>query len=96
MQNNPMRKQVFDFIVNFKAAHDGNSPSFCDIKQACGLRSKNSVSYHMVKLVKAGTIEYDGQRMIAVTGGRWKEPADLTPAFPWSRYERNTALLDHR
>lgn len=48
----------YDFIYNYIIAKK-YSPSFEEIKEACGLRSKASVSVHLCKLKELGYIDYD-------------------------------------
>jgi len=75
--NNPMRKQVFDFIVTFKQEHNGNSPTIIEIAEACGFASKNTAHFYLGILEKNGLISrpfFGASRMIEVTGGTWNPP----------------------
>ena len=75
---NPAKSnEVYEFILKFKMEHDGNSPSFKDINQACGFKSVSTTSYYIDKLVKRGLITFDGSksRMIEVIGGQWNAPS---------------------
>lgn len=76
---NPAKSnEVYEFILKFKAEHDGNSPSFKDINQACGFKSVSTTSYYIDQLVERGLIkcEYEHKsRMIEVVGGQWNAPS---------------------
>lgn len=65
------------FILEFKIAHDGNSPSMRDIVDA-ELATSTSVARDMLRrLEKAGRIQLGGAntaRMIVVPGGEWVPP----------------------
>lgn len=72
----PARKQIFNFIVKFKRAHDGNSPSLRQIADTFG-HSTSTVNYHLRLLETFGLLQLggDGQsRMISVVGGTWVAP----------------------
>ncbi len=75
----PVRLRIFDFIVQFKKEHDGNSPTNREIMDACKISSTSVVSYYLDLLVKAGLINRCGapgaSRMIEVAGGHWTVPA---------------------
>jgi SOS-response transcriptional repressor LexA len=77
--NNPVKQSVFNFIVQFKQRHDGNSPSMREIMAGCNIRSTSVVNYYLELLVKDGMIvcSEDAQRsrMISVVGGTWLAPA---------------------
>lgn len=68
-------QEVFDFIVTFKAEHDGLSPSIREIREHCHIASTSTVAYHLDKLEEVGMIEFYGDvgttRNIMVTGGEW-------------------------
>ena len=69
--------RVFDSIVDYKAAHDGNSPSNRNIMDACAISSTSVVNYHLRRLAAAGRIRLDFSlaRSIEVPGARWLPPA---------------------
>lgn len=66
--------RIFSFIVQYKADHDGNSPSILDIGRECRISSKSVVAYNLLVLEKAGKIclvRGKKSRSIEVIGGRW-------------------------
>jgi len=63
--------EVYRFVVQYKQAHDGNSPSLQEIGRACGIRSTSHVYLYLVRLADAGRIKLAGTRSIEVIGGRW-------------------------
>jgi len=67
------RKKIFEFIVNYKCAHDGQSPTVREIADGLNIPSTSVVHFHLRKLEELGTIEITaGQsRGIRVPGGRW-------------------------
>jgi SOS-response transcriptional repressor LexA len=73
----PAIERVFDFILKYKHEHDGNSPSFREIGEACGISSTAVVSYWLKRLETQGLIllpEDPGahtNRRIEVVGGCW-------------------------
>lgn len=63
---------VMDFIIAYKKAHDGNSPSIREIMVGCDISSTSTVSYHLNKLAKKGRITRSrANRSIEVKGGAW-------------------------
>jgi len=68
--------QIYDFIVSYKIAHNGNSPSIRDIGAAVYINSTSQVRYRLDLLVDAGLIRYlpDIARSIEIVGGRWIRP----------------------
>lgn len=88
---NPKTQEVFDFIVQFKTANDGNSPSVEQIKNACDITSTSVVMYYLGKLENAGKITREllvgGEigkarriRNIRVVGAKWSPPTANTVA----------------
>ena len=76
----PIHFRVYKFIVNFKKAHDGVSPSFAEIAQGCKLSSTSTVSQYLNSLVLFGMIECkygrrSKSRMISIPGARWVPPS---------------------
>jgi len=71
-----MRERLMQFIVDYKTAHDGNSPTYREMMAATGLTTTSMVAYHLEKLEQAGLIERPQQvgnsRVIEVVGGEWK------------------------
>ena len=67
-------ERILQFIIGFKRANDGNSPTLREISGACDVASTSVVRYHLGKLQRRGLIQMPkhGQcRMISVIGGRW-------------------------
>jgi SOS-response transcriptional repressor LexA len=77
--NNPAstRDRIFDFLVRYKRAHDGNSPSLREIADACHI-VLSGVHYHLTHLEKEGRIRIEGQRSrtIEIVGAAWQPPDD--------------------
>ena len=71
----PKQEKIFQFIMDFKSQHDGNSPTFREIMDGCDFSSTSVVSFHIEKLIALGRLsmrEHDnGSRMICVNGGQW-------------------------
>ena len=69
--------RLLEFIIRFKATHDGLSPSYREIMAEFnferGFRSTSEVHYHLKKLVVAGKITLGGwhRRGIMIPGGTW-------------------------
>ncbi len=72
------RKRLMQFIVDYKLAHDGNSPTYREMMRETGLSSTSMVAFHLEKLEEAGLIERPQQvgnsRVIEVVGGQWLPP----------------------
>lgn len=63
---------VLKFIVQYKIAHDGNSPSLDEISDGLGWNSKSTVHRMLSLLESEGLImRGDGARSIEVSGGRY-------------------------
>jgi hypothetical protein len=77
-----MRKQynrstVYTYICQYKAAHDGASPTLREIMQACGISSTSVARYILDDLASNDLIRLPSgiaARGIMVTGGRWIAP----------------------
>ncbi len=66
------RIAVLNFIVAFKTANDGNSPTLRDIMAATGISSTSVTAYILRGLQAKGLITVDdGFHRITVIGGRW-------------------------
>ncbi len=69
-------EEIYRFIVAFKQAHDGNSPTLREIGAGCAISSTSVVVYHLGLLAKAGRIrlcreDRSRARRIEVVGGAW-------------------------
>lgn len=71
---------VFDYIVEYKTAHDGLSPTLREIMDNCSISSTSVVSYILTQLEQEGKIVRFGQkdRAIMIPGGRWVRPRVAT------------------
>ncbi len=69
------RDLIFDYICQFKAAHDGNTPSIHDIARACHI-ARSTVDYHLRMLEREGRIVWNlhQRRAIEITGAVWLPP----------------------
>lgn len=75
----PKAKVVYNFILTYKAEHDGNSPSIREIVVGTGITSTSVVSYYLDRLVEHNmiTVDFDAPgkaRNITIPGGRWLPP----------------------
>lgn len=62
--------EIFSFIVEYKQAHDGNSPTYTEIVEATSINSTNTAWYYVQKLLKVGLMNMkDGK--LCLSGGRW-------------------------
>jgi SOS-response transcriptional repressor LexA len=64
------KDEVYDFIVEYKTKHEGNSPSFAEIMEGCQLNSTSQVNYYLDQLEIEGRIRRDGVKSIYI-GGKW-------------------------
>jgi SOS-response transcriptional repressor LexA len=64
---------IFDFIIGYKMAHDGNSPSFRQISEALGF-SLSIIDRYLNELEETGLILRDKfqARQICIVGGHWE------------------------
>lgn len=92
--HNPL--EVYRFIVDYKAQHDGNSPTIRQIQRACGVNSTSVVVSLLNNLELQGLIRRprngtDKSRNIEVVGGAWScvkvMPRSL-PRLPHGLVER--------
>ena len=67
------REDVLAYIIQYKTANDGNSPTIREIMSGCGICSTSIVSYILRDLQDEGKLRIiDGSRGIMVTGGHWE------------------------
>lgn len=68
------KEEVLNFIINFKAENDGNSPSLEEIAEGCGLPTTgtSTASYFLDRLEADGKLRHGGVRSIEVVGGEWR------------------------
>ncbi|RMD57453.1 hypothetical protein D6833_13880 [Candidatus Parcubacteria bacterium] len=66
---------LYNYIVEYKMAHDGNSPSYYDIAGALDMNT--GAVYRALRLLKArGLIDFEPRktRSIIVKGAKWIPP----------------------
>ena len=93
-RHNPL--QIYRFIVDYKAQHDGNSPTIRQIQRACGVNSTSVVVSLLNNLELQGLIRRprngtDKSRNIEVVGGTWtcvKIMPKSLPRLPHGLVER--------
>lgn len=93
-RHNPL--QIYRFIVDYKAQHDGNSPTIRQIQRACGVNSTSVVVSLLDNLELQGLIRRprngtDKSRNIEVVGGAWscvKVMPQFLPRLPHGLVER--------
>ncbi len=76
---------IYQYIINFKVEHDGNSPTIREITQGCHISSTSLANYYLGQLVDEGRIEMSdciASRKIMVKGGSWalKEMTVVNPS----------------
>lgn len=71
------RDRVYDFIVAWKKAHDGNSPSIRQLTDECNTGSTSVTAHILEKLESEGRIKVEDRqaRQIVVIGGEWRMAA---------------------
>lgn len=71
------QRRVLEFVVAYKTAHDGVSPTVREIGHELAM-VHSAVFYHLRKLEERGLVRFIGiekSRGIMVTGGRWVGPS---------------------
>lgn len=74
----PRKQQVYQFILNYKKTHDGNSPSIAEIGAHCEVNSTSTIRFYLKGLETLGVIKCDPNgksRMISIVGGKYTPPA---------------------
>lgn len=76
-KQNDKRDAILDFIVKYKAEHDGVAPTVREIQKATGISSTSVIDYHMLILERDGKIRTERYqpRFIEVVGAEWIPPA---------------------
>lgn len=74
----PAREKVLAFIIGYKRAHDGNSPTIREIMTDCKISSTSMVFFYLNQLTNLGMIRRPEPEIgtrnsaaIEVTGGKW-------------------------
>ena len=96
MRKNPIQsdkyQKILDYIVAFKVEHNGNSPTFRQIADACGISSSSLVNTYLDRMVKLRMIERKGSiRMIEVPGSRWLPPPHMINKITAKELEKKDA-----
>lgn len=65
------REQIYKYLIDYKQAHSGVSPTVQEIANACYV-STSTVKYHLLILERDGRILVLGRRAIAVPGSSWE------------------------
>ena len=79
MSKNPTKTQktdVYSYVCAYKSAHDGNSPTYRQIQEACGISSTGMVHYRLHRLQEQGLIELKKvgtSTIIEIVGGSWSK-----------------------
>lgn len=71
-------QSILDYIIAYKQANDGNSPTVREIAMAFAA-STSVIGYHLRRMRLSGeiyTTSYGMSRNLCVTGGRWAIYAD--------------------
>lgn len=69
--------EIYRYIINYKARHDGCAPDHRTIAKACEVSSTSEVHRHLRILERGGLIRLGDDRtarQIIVTGARWCPP----------------------
>jgi SOS-response transcriptional repressor LexA len=72
---------ILHYIIKYKTAHDGNSPTLREICRDCGVSSTSVADHILRNLESRGKIRLNSEgsrsRQIEVVGGRWtyEEPS---------------------
>jgi len=69
-----LTEKIYQLVVLYKAANDGNPPSMEYLAQGVGV-AKSTVLRHLRRLEEQGRIELrPGRQYIRIAGGRWIGP----------------------
>lgn len=74
MRRKHNKDEILRYIIEYKMANDGNSPTHRQIMEACGITNPSTTFYILERLEKDGKISFTGYgdaRGIKVTGGQW-------------------------
>ncbi|MCE7858403.1 MAG: hypothetical protein DYG86_01300 [Chloroflexi bacterium CFX2] len=68
-------EKVYQYILQYKSEHDGNSPSIREIMSACRIPSSSVAKYYLDAMEARNLIRRGGDkgksRRIEVIGGAW-------------------------
>lgn len=69
--------EVYEFIISYKAANDGNSPRYKEIISATSISHAATVRCQLQKLASQGRIKFRGAGAICVVGAQWLPPKEV-------------------
>jgi SOS-response transcriptional repressor LexA len=72
---NSKADDVYDFIVQYKQANDGHSPTVQVITEGCNFSSTSLAYFYLKRLESDGLIRLEDRRIIVV-GGKWTLETD--------------------
>lgn len=76
------REQIYNFIIQYKRATGGRSPTYAEIMNGVGATSKSIVHYDVARLAEAGKVTLNdvggGRRAIGIPGELWLAPGDVS------------------
>ena len=67
---------IYEWIVEYKRTHDGNSPVYREIMHAFEIPTTSYMRWALVQLERRGLIRFRGRisRGVEIVGGRWVPP----------------------
>ena len=65
-------EKIMGFVVEYKQRHNGNSPSYDQIGDVCGISSKSEVKRILESMESAGLLKLNGRRGIEVPNSEWQ------------------------
>lgn len=86
MQFSPTQDRIFQFVVDYKREHNGNSPTYQEIADEMEL-SKVTVYNRVMRLVVRMRLELDENRRIVVPEGEFVYRAQ--PLLVPRKYDQN-------
>lgn len=97
-QQKKTRDQIFDFIVQYKQTHDGNSPTTREIADACYLSSLTTVRHHLMNLELENRLRIadEGHYQFEIVGSHWEyETSEQTASDSAPQDHAGEAKTDH-
>lgn len=64
--------EIVGFVIEYKKSHNGNSPSYDEIMDACGVSSKSEVKRILGNMEAAGLLKRNGRRSIEIPNSKWQ------------------------
>lgn len=91
--------RVYEFIVAFKRAHDGLSPTYREICEGCGFNSTSYVRYLLDRLIENNLLAFAddvreaySMRSLVVVGGCWTLAPEIERQLAEMRREANREI----